>query len=392
MSVNFTAADDYVVYEPSLVPPWRHMEPEEPGYVSGSSLESHIGKKHNDSYTDDDDGTEEETEEEEENNDSDNDDEDGTEEETEEAHTTCPESYYEADIEDDLDLSNMNLSDQTLSSIREYNRRAKEFVRNIPSLKGWVDSWPSGNSSSMQISGYYFLNIFGYYRKKKKSGGYGVVLRDPYGRPVIASALAQSSGKSNLYHVLDGVNAGLSLAVKHGIYDLKLMCNSQFLDGRLRKIFRNVEPGFCCPANPECDGGCEICLSQYMGIDDKEYFKSLYPILVEILQKRYEIDAKANYFCLADVFRNDNKAAYCLAKQHAKDVFRYKLASPQTVYEPGTFSDELMMILWADCFVGRMKYSEQAIERDPVVQKRSTPLSDILNEIMSDIKAGKTDQ
>lgn len=48
----------------------------------------------------------------------------------------------------------------------------------------------------------------------------GVMVRDPCGKPVIASACVQPEGVAYYYHVLDGVKPGLALALAHETYDL----------------------------------------------------------------------------------------------------------------------------------------------------------------------------
>ncbi|MCL7023804.1 hypothetical protein MKW94_026796 [Papaver nudicaule] len=252
--------------------------------------------------------------------------------------------------------------------IAEYERTVEEFKKNIPNLRDWQKGYR------------YYLNIFGYHKNKTKLGGYGVILRDPYGRPVIASSSVHSrgkadlyhvlGGKTNMYHVLEGVNAALSLAIEHGIYDLRVHFNSELLYYRLRWIFSAADRGdnSCCRANPKCDrGDCEICLRLYMGAKEG-HFKSLYPLLVEILQKRSVIEAKTEYFFFDSIYRLDNKAAKSLAKEHAKEINKMQWTSREYVekvdIEPWDFSDELKMILWEDCFDGGVTmYSDQLVDQ-----------------------------
>ncbi|KAI3865655.1 hypothetical protein MKW92_027075, partial [Papaver armeniacum] len=46
-------------------------------------------------------------------------------------------------------------------------------------------------------------------------GGYGVILRNELGKPIIASAKFSKDGKSFFYQVFTGIKAGLKLADKH---------------------------------------------------------------------------------------------------------------------------------------------------------------------------------
>ncbi|MCL7038159.1 hypothetical protein MKW94_007531 [Papaver nudicaule] len=315
------------------------------GYVSGSSLdESHIEERDIFTDVDYDDGTDEETEEKTE------------EEETEAAATSQSDScstdeHSETDNGDNSDNDADNDSDND-NVIRKFF----DFVRNIPKLKDWVHSWPSGKS--IMQSGYYYLSVFGYYRKGKRTGGYGIMLRDPHGRPVISSA-SVSRGHTYLYHVLNGVNAALSLAIEHGVYDLRLMCNSGILSKWLDLVFQEADhqgADSTCPDNPKCEYACAI-----LGIDE-EYFKYLYPLVVDIMKKRSEIMAKTGFFFIQHEPRASNKAPYCVAKQHA-EKFKTRLALIPCIFsemqEPDAFSRELKITLWNDCFRGTMKYSSQ---------------------------------
>ncbi|XP_026445958.1 uncharacterized protein LOC113346688 [Papaver somniferum] len=83
--------------------------------------------------------------------------------------------------------------------------------------ESWIDSWSSehGKEPEEDRKGYHYLNIYGFYKKDTGVGGYGVILRDPCGKPVVASASVQQNGESYFYHVLDGVKDGLALALQH---------------------------------------------------------------------------------------------------------------------------------------------------------------------------------
>ncbi|KAI3866006.1 hypothetical protein MKX03_019531 [Papaver bracteatum] len=124
-----------------------------------------------------------------------------------------------------------------------------------------------------------------YYEKdaqEKEMGGYGVILRDPLGKPVVASASVQQNGKYYFYHVLDG--DGLALALQHKKYDLQLLCNSETLDGCLRRIFKQADDGLGKTRRtrhrhaPYSCGTCNRCLSLTIPLGDKR-LKILFPLL-----------------------------------------------------------------------------------------------------------------
>ncbi|KAI3909091.1 hypothetical protein MKW92_021657, partial [Papaver armeniacum] len=182
----------------------------------------------------------------------------------------------EEEDDDDDNFSDSSLSDDhtATSESRIDNYVAKDRVRkaNEPSkfhpksnlLSKYV-SWSSKPSiveilvlkSEKDRKGYHYLNIYGFYKKVTGVGGYGVILRDPCGKPVVASASVQQNGKSYFYHVLDGAIFGL------------------FNSRRTRNRF----------ARYRC-GACKTCLS------------ILFPLLKEIIDVRIKIMSKSHYFFL----------------------------------------------------------------------------------------------
>ncbi|RZC52998.1 hypothetical protein C5167_011850 [Papaver somniferum] len=225
----------------------------------------------------------------------------------------------------------------------------------------WVESWFL--KSEKDRKGYHYLNIYGFYKKVTGVGGYGVILRDPCGKPVVASASVQQNGKSYFYHVLDGVKAGLALALEHNIYDLKLRCNSETLAGCLRQIFQQADAGLFKTrrtrnrfARYRC-GACKTCLSVAIPLDD-ERLDILFPLLKEIIDMHIKIMSKSHYFFLNYASRGVNKAAYHLAKQLSKEMKTATESKTNKTIRPIDVGEDLKMILFEDACVGARWYSQ----------------------------------
>ncbi|OVA18577.1 hypothetical protein BVC80_1831g119 [Macleaya cordata] len=76
----------------------------------------------------------------------------------------------------------------------------------------------------------YIVHTDGCFRKGEK-GGYGAILLDNHGKPIVAAAGVSERPLSVLYHQLQGVKRGLELAKKHGCLRVKVLCNSKYALG-----------------------------------------------------------------------------------------------------------------------------------------------------------------
>ncbi|KAI3868313.1 hypothetical protein MKX03_000224 [Papaver bracteatum] len=235
------------------------------------------------------------------------------------------------------------------SSYCEYSLIPDDEYSNIPKKEDWIGSWSLKNGKEQK--GYHYLNVYGFYNKKTKMGGYGVIVRDPCGKPVVASASIQPVGVSDYYHVLDGVDAGLALVLKHGIYDLELMCNSS-IDCYLRQIFQRADGRF-----PNRCGACRKCLRCAIPVSDKG-FDVMFPLLKRIIDKRSKIICKSRTFSVNTVNSSSNKAAILLARQLAKKSRLSGKPKTETI-TPEEFEDELKMILYEDAYKGSRFYQAQ---------------------------------
>ncbi|KAI3841797.1 hypothetical protein MKX03_029641, partial [Papaver bracteatum] len=75
----------------------------------------------------------------------------------------------------------------------------------------WIDSWSEKEDGDKN---WWVITVDGFFRKKRKAG-YGVMIRDRYGVPILASASVYDQGKpvSYIYHTLQGIDRGLELAL-----------------------------------------------------------------------------------------------------------------------------------------------------------------------------------
>ncbi|KAI3972374.1 hypothetical protein MKW92_003070 [Papaver armeniacum] len=226
----------------------------------------------------------------------------------------------------------------------------------------WIDSW-SSEEREKDRKGHYYLNIYGFYKKETGVGGYGVILRDPLGKPVVASAAVQQNGKSYFYHVLDGVKAGLALALKYKKYDLKLLCNSVTLHGCLGRIFKQAGDGLGKTIRtrhrqtPYRCGACDRCLTLAIPLGGKR-LEILFPLLKEIIDTRTKIMSESRYFIVSYAGTGVNQAAYHLAKQLSKKMKTAGKAEIKEIKSPINFGEELKGILFKDACVGPRLYSQ----------------------------------
>ncbi|KAI3928413.1 hypothetical protein MKW98_024014 [Papaver atlanticum] len=224
----------------------------------------------------------------------------------------------------------------------------------------WIDSW-SSEEPEKDRKGYHYLNINGFYKKETGVGGYGVILRDPLGKPVVASASVQQNGKSYFYHVLDGVKDGLALALEHKKYDLKLLCNSVTLDGCLRRIFKQADDGLGKTMRtrhrqaPYRCGVCDRSLAIPLG---GKRLEILFPLLKEIIDTRTKIMSESRYFFVSQAGTVVNQAAYHPAKQLSNKMKTAGKPEIKEIIRPINFGEELKGILFKDACVGPRWYSQ----------------------------------
>ncbi|MCL7030130.1 hypothetical protein MKW94_010020 [Papaver nudicaule] len=275
----------------------------------------------------------------------------------------------EDDSSDDSSLTDYQSEEYEELRMQTSNNESRLFegYEELPAAESEDDesgsSYPNKKPKSLEDThseqkGYHYLNVYGFYKKTTKMGGFGVIVRDHFGKPVGASAYVQPKGVSLYYHVLQGVEAGLALALEREIYDLKLMCNSSTLDIYLRQIFQVADHGLHGTGRtPYQCGACKTCLRCAIPLTDDE-FEIMFPLLARIIDKRSEIMCKSRYFFVTGVRSSLNQAAYHLVKQLAKKPLLS--AKPKSVtIKPEKFDDMLKLILYEDAFKGVRLYHQQ---------------------------------
>ncbi|KAI3878690.1 hypothetical protein MKW92_010936 [Papaver armeniacum] len=127
------------------------------------------------------------------------------------------------DEDDPSDYSDMDVSMSVPDFQRVLAHRAsmKKFKDMRPALQDWMRSW-----SEKKIPDVGWLNVCGYCNKDKGYGGYGVVLRDNWARPITAATCLRTRRGSQFFQVLSGLKMSLGLAIKYGCLRLIVGCTN----------------------------------------------------------------------------------------------------------------------------------------------------------------------
>ncbi|XP_026423562.1 uncharacterized protein LOC113319522 [Papaver somniferum] len=199
-----------------------------------------------------------------------------------------------------------------------------------PDKNDWVASWNKKDPRELKT----WIDVYAYFRKEQGDGGYGVILRNVVGKPIVASAKHSAEGKSFFfYQVLLGIKVGLKLAERHVLFDHSVRCNSikvpqLILDARRCDDVK-------CKETTEIDNICKGCrsyLNFYAGGD-----VGLLPLIQDLKRQKF--------LPVAGFSRVSNEAAHYLAKM-AKNK---RLAGEEhNEIKPDAFPPELKDILWED--------------------------------------------
>ncbi|KAI3993018.1 hypothetical protein MKX01_009761 [Papaver californicum] len=206
-----------------------------------------------------------------------------------------------------------------------------------PQLEVWVDSWKVKNDQTH----FAWVNVYAYYNSKDKSyGGYGVILRDLFAKPITASAKFSADGKSFYTQLLMGMMAGLTLAERHGHLDLRLECNSIKIQGLIDQLWN-------CP-NEESKTLDDTCVCKRCLL----YFtrsKGCDISLVPLVREVKALSPKGSHpLGMIRFPRNSNRPAHYLAKMGKKNKEERTAPGDEDLPEikPGDFPQELKEILW----------------------------------------------
>ncbi|XP_026411551.1 uncharacterized protein LOC113306861 isoform X2 [Papaver somniferum] len=105
-------------------------------------------------------------------------------------------------------------------------------------VSNWFDGWPVSDENLVKLmkscedsvagrrEPFTWIHVYAYFNKKKRYGGYGVIVHNDLGVPITASARFSKDGCSFYHQVFEGINAGVKLAGKLGCSHLRVRCNS----------------------------------------------------------------------------------------------------------------------------------------------------------------------
>ncbi|KAI3917425.1 hypothetical protein MKW92_010619 [Papaver armeniacum] len=202
----------------------------------------------------------------------------------------------------------------------------------MPPKDIWKTTWPKKSDNIL-------VNVYGYYKKEKRFGGHAVIVRDMSAVPIAASANFTRYGISYLQHVLEGLEDGLNLALKHGCSSPTVLCNSRLVVQLLRKV---ASDGCSCNSKT-VSTICVVCMLKIVPHLKEAYLENLVPFIETVQTKRgsstFEWDS------------GKNEAVHYLAKLvkssslwHGYCFERYEME------EPKDYTDELVDILLKDAY------------------------------------------
>ncbi|KAI3949956.1 hypothetical protein MKW92_046564 [Papaver armeniacum] len=261
----------------------------------------------------------------------------------------CPDS----DIE--INGRTIEVPETTDESVLAYRATFKKFKDMQPGLQDWINSW-----SEKKTPGATWLNVYGYCNKDKGYGGYGVILRNEWARPIIAATCVAREGGSQFFQVLSGLQTGLELAVKHGCLGLIVGCNVRKAVHFLDMFFQTA--GACrfgagSSGHVKKNGICKDCAKRFVLVKDATLETSI-PVIAKLKVLQAKIRT-SNFLMLSKIDRSQNEAAHCLAKMAKRDALRanHLLRRNSKVIKPADFPPKLGKILWSDAFGCATQYS-----------------------------------
>ncbi|RZC72639.1 hypothetical protein C5167_048118 [Papaver somniferum] len=169
------------------------------------------------------------------------------------------------------------------------------------------------SNNTIDPNSMYWISTDGYYRKEGPTAGYGAIVRDGAGNPIVACS-GISTPSSLLYHQLEGVRASLELAKKKGIRKIVMCCNSE----RTREVtIRFLDEDLHCPHGFGDDKNviCMACVKVFF-LHTQIDHASLFPLLNNIRELSFGFEYS---FQINAVGRRLNRAADYLAK-HIKNA------------------------------------------------------------------------
>ncbi|KAI3911039.1 hypothetical protein MKW98_015696 [Papaver atlanticum] len=142
--------------------------------------------------------------------------------------------------------------------------------------------------------GRYNIHIYGYYRKRRGYGGYGIILRHVNSKKYIGAYYFASKGGSYLYYLLEGMKRCLEMAGEWGLHRFRWSINSRRAVHYYNNTFEDpiMLAGCFHYVRDVADiNFCRRCLANQMLLTAKN-FELLEPVIRAILKLQYELKFK----------------------------------------------------------------------------------------------------
>lgn len=235
-------------------------------------------------------------------------------------------------------------------------------------VHNWVDTWSRGDNW-VDEDRIWVVSVDGFFRRKRKAG-YGVMIRDLYGVPIVASASAYRKHVSWLYHALQGIDRGLELAIKYGLNNVFLFYTlPPAIDSLIQNIRSSGGDSFPCYCDRIVCHNCLAVTNTCKG--DQDEFRRVYPLIQEIVQKCCMFDYSSNDYMYVD----PPPALYCTNTKRRYNVpadYLAKLQVNTKEMEPDEFPEEMKDILYEDAFTCEMMCECPASQRWSIPESRIT--------------------
>ncbi|RZC89668.1 hypothetical protein C5167_041411, partial [Papaver somniferum] len=191
--------------------------------------------------------------------------------ESEDDDEDYPSDYPDSDIE--------VVPETTDERVLAHYANLKKFKDMRPELQDWINSW-----SEKKKPGTIWLNVYAHCNKVKGYGGYGVILRNQWARPIIAATCFSRQGGSQFFQVLSGLQTGLEHALKHGCLRLIVSCNVGKAVHFLRVFFQTA--GACSlgadsSGHVKKNGICKDCAKRFVLVKDATLETSI-PVIANL--------------------------------------------------------------------------------------------------------------
>ncbi|KAI3841715.1 hypothetical protein MKW92_049151 [Papaver armeniacum] len=251
---------------------------------------------------------------------------DYTDDEEEVSSIMETEDDNDEDDPSDYSDSDMDVKDVTLEvsvpdeRVLAHRASMKKFKDMRPALQDWIDSW-----SEKKIPDVGWLNVYGYCNKDKGYGGYGVVLRDNWARPITAATCLHTRRGSQFFQVLSGLKTGLGLAIKYGCLRLIVGCNVRKAVDLLDFVFQKggaCRSGAGSSSHVKIKGICKDCSKRRVLVKDTTLETSI-PVIANLKDLRAQLD-KSQFVGFSMIDRDENEPAHCLAKMAKRDALKAK--------------------------------------------------------------------